>query len=151
MGNVEDADQHTSCPVTDVSWADIMIARDHPSFVEWCRQATGIDWQLPHEYELELFTKTFALQGPDDNKRAEVKKRTSKSYRREWCSNNYGTYPLLYPNDLLAGTEKSIRVVNAYRSTNLMDRPNTRLYAHIDYASDDLGFRLLVRGRSLHL
>lgn len=139
------SDRDARRPVTNVSWADIMHPNDRPSFVEWCRQVTGIDWQLPHEYELELFTKTFALQGPGDNKRAEVKKQIAKSYRREWCSNNYGTYPLLYPNDLVAGTEKSIRVVNAPRSTNLMDRPNTRLHAHIDYSSDDLGFRLVRR------
>ena len=145
MGNVEDADQHRSSSVTNVSWADIMHPNDRPSFVEWCRQVTGIDWQLPHEYELELFAKTFALHDPDDNERAEFKKRTSKSCRREWCSNNYGTYPLLYPNDLVAGTEKSIRGVNVYRSTNLMDRPNTRQHAHVDYASSDLGFRLLCR------
>ncbi len=67
------------------------------------------------------------------------------TYKCEWCSNDYGTYPLRYPNDLVAGTEKSIRVVNAYRFTNLMDRPNTRLHAHVDYSSSDLGFRLVIR------
>jgi formylglycine-generating enzyme required for sulfatase activity len=146
-GRVEDtsADQHTSSPVTNVSWTDIMHPNDRLSFVQWCRQETGMDWQLPHEYELELFAKTYVLQGPDDNERAEVKNRISKSYRSEWCNNNYGSFPLPYPNDLVAGTEKSIRVVNGFRSTNLMDRPNTRLHAHVDYSSSDLGFRLVIR------
>lgn len=132
-------------PVTNVSWADIMHPNDRLSFVQWCRQVTGMDWQLPHEYELELFTKTYVLQGPDDNERVGVKKRVSKSYRSEWCNNNFGSFPLPYPNDLVAGTEKSIRVVNGFRSTNLMDRPNTRLHAHVDYSSSDLGFRLVIR------
>ena len=41
-----------SRPVTNVSWADIVLSSEQPSFIEWCKQVTGIDWQLPHEYEL---------------------------------------------------------------------------------------------------
>lgn len=140
-----------SRPVTNVSWEDIVLSKDHPSFIKWCKQVTGIDWQLPHEYELEHFAKTYRLHGPEQPQRADATVQIPPPYRREWCSNNFGSFPLCYPNDLLAGTEKSIRVVNAYRSTNLMDRTQTRLHAHTNYASDDLGFRLLVRGRSVSI
>ncbi len=133
-------------PMTNVSWADIMLSGEHPSFVEWCREVTGIDWHVPHEYDLELFTKTHGLRGAVSTENNAITDLLPDTYKREWCNNTYGTYPLRYPNDIVTGTEKSIRVVNVYRSTNLIDRPNTRLHAHVDYSSSDLGFRLLRRG-----
>lgn len=132
-------------PVTNISWADIVRSSDRPSFIEWCKQVTGIDWQLPHEYELEHFAKTYKLHGPEQPQQVDMKMQISQTYLCEWCSNSFGSFPLGYPNDLVAGAEKSIRVVNAYRSTSLMDRPQTRLYADIDYSADDLGFRLMAR------